>query len=255
MAATQDNTRVQFDLDGDGDYDFVDLDGGGVNPGTLPDAPGPGRANSVYVVDALSRSTFDPTDFDNTGTRIVANKPVAVAWGQETDLTGYGDSALDTGYTVYPTNQLFLDPVLVIDKDVDVTTVRTTGGVVTYTLTVDSFDFGPLTNLQIFDLLPAGVQARTTSRAARWSPTRTSSRTPRTPSAIDPATGLDRWTASRPPDTLATNQTITDPLLHRDPGWSPGGGFSPTRVTPRRRSAAARSSPSTPPMWCRPTSS
>ncbi len=151
VAATQNNTRVQFDLDNDGVFDQVDLTGNGLpDPAPLP--------NNTYVVSALGAiRAFDPNDSDNTGTRIVTNKPVAVAWGQDTDLTQYSDAALDTGYTAYPTNQLFLDPVLIIDKEVDQTTVPTAGGVATYTLTVTSYDFGPLTNLRVFDLLDPAV--------------------------------------------------------------------------------------------------
>ncbi len=108
---------------------------------------------------------IDPTDNDMTGARILANKPVAVSWGQDTDRAYYSDNALDTGFTVYPVNQLFLDPALTIDKEVN-TTVVPTGSTdedrtVTYTLTVKSYDFGPLTNVEVFDLLPAGVYGDT----------------------------------------------------------------------------------------------
>ena len=151
VAATADNTRVQVDFDNDGVFDVIDLDGDGI-----PDpAPLPGN---TYLINALqSLRVFDPNDFDNTGTRIVANKPIGVAWGQDTDLTDFGDTALDTGYTVYPTNQLFLDPVLTLDKAVDVAVIPTAGGVATYTLTISTFGFGPITSLLAYDLLPTGV--------------------------------------------------------------------------------------------------
>lgn len=151
VSATQDNTHVLIDLDNDDIYDQVDLDGDG--NADLPDLPG-----NIYIVDALEALTiFDHTDFDNTGTRIVANKPVAVAWGQDTDLDSGGVIAHDTGYTVYPINQLFLDPVLTIDKLADTETVPLAGGVVSYTLTVQAHGVSPLDNLDVSDLLPAGV--------------------------------------------------------------------------------------------------
>jgi len=151
VSATQDNTHVLIDLDNDDIFDQVDLDGdGSADP---PDLPG-----NVYVVDALGAlSIFDHTDFDNTGTRIVANKPVAVAWGQDTDLDSGGVVAHDTGYTVYPINQLFLDPILTIDKLADTETVPLAGGLVNYTLTVQAHGASPLDNLDISDLLPVGT--------------------------------------------------------------------------------------------------
>ncbi|MCP4658423.1 MAG: DUF11 domain-containing protein, partial [bacterium] len=119
-------------------------------------------------------------------------------------------SIQDTGYTVYPINQAFLDPVLVITKETDVTTVPTAGGAVVYTLTVESFDFGPLTNLEVWDLLPPGV---TTADYLPGStlvtyPDLSQDTTDPTPS-IDPATSRDRldWTLS--PDTLDANRTLT----------------------------------------------
>ena len=104
-------------------------------------------------------------DNDMTGARILANKPIAVSWGQDTDRTYYSDNALDTGFTIYPVNQLFLDPALTIDKEVDKTSVPTTGPIgdrtATYTLTVKSYEFGPMSDVLVWDLLPAGVYGET----------------------------------------------------------------------------------------------
>jgi len=198
VAAVQNNTRVQVDFDNDGVFDVVDLDG----DGTPDAAPLP---NNTYLVNALGAlAIFDPNDFDNTGTRIVSNKPVAVAWGQETDLTGYGDDAIDTGYTVYPTSQLFLDPVLVVDKQVDVSSVPTAGGLATYTITVSSYEFGPLTNVLVYDLLPTGV---TSADYVLGSTLITYPDL--TQSNADPALGGNRLDWALSPDTLGTNQTLT----------------------------------------------
>ena len=155
VAATADRTRIQFDLDNDGTYDLVDLDGdGAADAASFPD--------NTYEVDMLAAlRVIDPNDNDMTGARILANKPVAVSWGQDTDRSYYSDQALDTGFTVYPVNQLFLDPALTIDKDVDTTVVPTASSdldrTVTYTLTVKSYGFGPLGNVEVWDLLPEDV--------------------------------------------------------------------------------------------------
>ncbi|MDX2437166.1 MAG: C25 family cysteine peptidase [Acidobacteriota bacterium] len=159
VAATADRTRVQFDLDNDGTFDQVDLDG----DGAADAAPFP---DNTYEFDMLSAlKVIDPVDNDMTGARIIANKPVGVSWGQDTDRSFYSDQALDTGFTVYPVNQLFLDPALTISKEVDTTAVPT-GSVdadrtVTYTLTVKSYGFGPLSNVEVWDLLPQDVYGDT----------------------------------------------------------------------------------------------
>ncbi len=204
IAATADNTRVQIDFDNDGTFDVIDLDGDGV-----PDpAPLPGN---TYLVNALgSLRVFDPNDFDNTGTRIVANKPVSVAWGQDTDLTDFGDTALDTGYTVYPTNQLFLDPALTLEKDTSTPVIPIAGGVATYTLTISTFKFFPITGLLAFDLLPPGVIGTdyVPGSTLVTYPDLTQDTTDPVAS-IDPVTGRDRldWTLS--PDTMGLDQTLT----------------------------------------------
>jgi uncharacterized repeat protein (TIGR01451 family) len=172
VSATQDNTYVRLDLDGDGLPDFVDTDGDGcpnTSPNTTPTdaacefttvgtcaAPTAGRC--VYEVDTLaSLRVYDYVDMSNTGARIRANKPVAVVYGQDTDQGESGDETPDTGYVLYPALQSFLDPVFTLDKGVDRTTVPTAGGIATYTLTLRSFEVGPLTNVTAVDLLPYQV--------------------------------------------------------------------------------------------------
>ena len=89
---------------------------------------------------------------------------MAVVYGQDTEQGESGDETPDTGYVIYPALQGFLDPVFTLDKDVDTTIVPTAGGVATYTLTLRSYDFGPLTSVTAFDLLPPQVDARPTTR-------------------------------------------------------------------------------------------
>ena len=176
VTATQDNTYVRIDFDGDGLPDFVDTDGDGC-PNTSPNAtptdascevtntgawaacPAVTAGRCVYEVDTLqSLRVYDyHLDMSNTGTRIRANKPVAVVYGQDTDQGESGDETPDTGYILYPALQSFLDPVFTLEKDVDRTTVPIAGGVATYSLTMRSHQFGPLTNVQVYDLLPYQV--------------------------------------------------------------------------------------------------
>ena len=78
---------------------------------------------------------YDYTDYDNTGTRIVSSQPVAVAYGQDTEQAIGGDPIIDTGYTIFPIIQRFLDPVLTLEKTASPTSVPTTGGPVDFTLT------------------------------------------------------------------------------------------------------------------------
>jgi len=119
VAASLDGTFVKVDFDNDGIFDLVDTnsddypDNGVANDGTcgLPAPPWnvPGATtNCLYRIDALQvLRVYDYTDYDNTGTRIQATKPISVAYGQDTDQATGPDPILDTGYTVYPLAQRF----------------------------------------------------------------------------------------------------------------------------------------------------
>ncbi len=264
VAATADRTRVQFDLDNNGTYDQVDLDGNG----TADAAPFPGNTYQVNMLSALK--VIDPVDNDMTGARILANKPLAVSWGQDTDRSYYSDQALDTGFTIYPVNQLFLDPALTIDKEVDTTVVPTASTpasrTVTYTLTVKSYGFGPLSNVEVFDLLPTGVYGDTdyvlgttlitcpdlTQGTANPSFDDCTGRRP----VPAPHLGHRQSLHVAQPFHPRHRQHPDRPIRRRDPGCARRNA-PPTDQRGARRSdasAAASFRPSTPPRWCRPTS-
>jgi uncharacterized repeat protein (TIGR01451 family) len=177
VAGTQNNTQVRVDFDNDGLWNFIDTNSDNCpDNGTVADAPGACEAATapvgcpaltanmcVYVVNAPgapgldSLRIWDYGDFSNAGTHIVTTAPVALSWGQDVDQGEPSDQSPDNGYTVYPTSDLFIDPVLSITKTPNVSTVPLAGGNVTYTLAVRSHSFGPLTNLVVTDLLPVGV--------------------------------------------------------------------------------------------------
>lgn len=202
VAATLDNTRVQIDFNNDDVFDVIDTNGD-----DQPDAaPLP---NNTYVVNALGAlRVYDYTDYDNTGTRITANKPISVAYGQDTDQGENSDNTPDTGYVVFPLTQLFLDPVLTLDKVANPVTVPGTGGPVVYTVSVQSYTFGPLTNVTVFDDLPAGVLGTAYAAGSTLI-----TYPDLTQSNVDPAittvAGRTRLTWTLTPDTLDTNSTLT----------------------------------------------
>ncbi len=219
VAATANNTLVQFDLQNDGIYDAIDLDGNG----TADPAPLPGNTYVISTPSALK--VMDPTDNDMTGTRIIANKPIAVSYGQDTDRTYGSDVGLDTGYTVYPVDQAFLDPALTLEKvaDTPVVPIAPTDPddrIVTYTITIRSYDFGPLTDAEVWDLLPIGVAG------SDYVPNSTfitypdlSQDTVEPTASVDPVSGRDRldWPLTSsppydpgdPPFSFGTNQILT----------------------------------------------
>ena len=167
VAAAQDGTYVKVDFNNDGVYDIVDRtsddlpDNGQATDSTCGTDPyGLGLTNCLYLVNALEvLRVYDYTDYNNTGTRVVTigGKPIAMSYGQDTDQATGSDDIQDTGYTVYPLTQRFLDPVLVVGKDVSPTVVSGSGGQATFTLYLQSFAFQPLSSLSVTDFLPAGL--------------------------------------------------------------------------------------------------
>ncbi|MDA8019639.1 MAG: C25 family cysteine peptidase [Thermoanaerobaculia bacterium] len=214
VAATQNNTRVRVDLDADGVFDVIDTNSDDVpDPANATPTPTPpgwtvGPDATTYIVNELrALRIYDYTDYDNTGTIVVADKPVALSWGQDTDQAIGGDPILDTGYTVFQAN---IEAVLLIDKIADPVSVPTTGGLVTYTVTLDSGDVGDLTVVSATDLLPTGVVCADFVPGSSLVTYPNFSQDTSDPScATDPTTGRDRLSWVFSPDTLPINQRIT----------------------------------------------
>jgi len=256
ISATEDNTRVKVDLNGDGLYDFIDINGDDCpDSGDMPNdgscgtpingCPGVSYTSCVYRLDTTPTPAraqlriFDHLDYDNSGTVVVANKPIGVSWGQDTDRAAGSDPVLDAGYAVYPINQAFLDPVLTIDKTAASTVIPIAGGPVTYTLAVKSYGFGPLSNLQVYDVLPAGFAcssyASGSSLITYPDLSQDAGNPTCAPDPVTPSRSRLTWTLSPNPYTLAANATLTVRYVVNFPA-APGG--TPREVTNRGEAQA-----------------
>jgi uncharacterized repeat protein (TIGR01451 family) len=242
-----DNTYVQVDFNNDGIWDRIDT-----NSDDFPDAPDD-VANTAYRVNTLqSLKIYDWYDYDNTGTRIVSTAPIDVSYGQDTDQApsgaytppgGIERGPIDTGFTVIPIDQRFLDPALTIAKNPVPTYVPSAGGDVTFTLTVRSYQFGPLTSLTVSDLLPAtvpGTSYVTGSTLITYPDYQQDTQDPTI--TLDAATGRWRLSWTLTPNTLQRDSTLTIRYTVHIPAGTPqrlkndayaqaslgGSTFSPT---------------------------
>ncbi len=98
---------------------------------------------------------FDP-DNDNSGMRIFASAPIAVAWGQDPDTAGTGNPYLDLGTANLPMPPDWIDLTLGLEKTADPTVIAPVAGQQTrFTLVVSTYDF-PVKGIAVQDVLPAG---------------------------------------------------------------------------------------------------
>lgn len=242
VSATKDSTQVRVDYNNDGLWDFVDInsdncpdngdaafsDASCQTPPVIAGCPAltPGRC--VYRVDAPGLAggrnalrIYDYNDFSNAGTRVATDKPVALSWGQDTDEATGPDPSPDNGYTIYP--NLFVDPVLTIDKTTSGAPVPLAGGPVTYTLTVRSYSYGPLTNLTVTDLLPAGIPASAYVPGSTLITYPNLTQGTNDPTSSTPPPGTrDQLAWALSPNTLQPNQTLTIRYTLNIPA-APGG--------------------------------
>ncbi len=145
VTPTRDGTTVMVDLDGGGFQD-VDTDGDGIAD------PGP------YLLDVGQvLRIYDQTDGDNTGTRVAADGPLALSYGQDAEVAGLADPFLDLGYTILPLTHEFLDPVLSADGTPSATSVPAAGGDVGVTITVRSGNFNGLGGVDLTLEMPDAV--------------------------------------------------------------------------------------------------
>lgn len=132
VTAVNDETTVNVDLDGDGAND------------------------TTVIMNRLESQTFrDLSDNDNSGMRISASGPLAVAWGIDPDVSDPFNPYLDLGAPMLPFPRDWIDVTLSIDHALTPSVVGPiTGEVSTVTLTVDTVDF-PVNGVSVTDLLPA----------------------------------------------------------------------------------------------------
>ncbi len=109
--------------------------------------------DETFTLDVLEqRRIFDP-DKDNTGMHIWATEQFAIAWGEDPSTAGSAVPYLDLGFSMLPPIQRWLEPVLTLDKIAVPTILPPEGGIVTFTLAVQSHE-PPLTNVDVSDTLP-----------------------------------------------------------------------------------------------------
>lgn len=117
----------------------------------------PSGTTATYNLDRLEVQTvFDPDD-DNTGMLITADKPIAVAWGEDPDAPGIsiGTPYLDMGYTTLPFITEAIDLVIGFEKNTDVDSVSTSG-TVTFTLRAETYSTYAPADVDFRDTLPSG---------------------------------------------------------------------------------------------------
>ncbi len=136
VTPTRDGTTVQVDFDGDGTFDDASTDC------DIATEPGPYTLNVGEVL-----RIYDPTDGDNAGTHLVADGPVALAYGQDGDCSSNGNPYLDLGYTILPLTQDFLDPILSVSGVPSTTSVPISGGSVDVTITIAAGNYDAISSV------------------------------------------------------------------------------------------------------------
>ncbi|MBW2704324.1 MAG: DUF11 domain-containing protein, partial [Deltaproteobacteria bacterium] len=137
ITPVHDSTLVYVDRNNDGVWDDMDTDGDGTADS---DATTP---TGVYRLDMLEvLMIYDPVDHDNTGTRVKADGPIALAFGLNGRQSQGMDPGYDLGYTILPLIQDFLEPILIAGGSALPTSVPRAGGTSIATLTVQVGNFG-----------------------------------------------------------------------------------------------------------------
>jgi len=124
---------------------------------TIYKYPDDGVADLTVTLNRLQTATYWDPDHDNTGMRIVASAPVAIAWGENPALAGTGATFLDMGYTVLPLSPEWVDIGLKVDKTANPDVVNV-GDTTTFTIviSVPSSSWSGVTNIDLVDTLPPG---------------------------------------------------------------------------------------------------
>jgi uncharacterized repeat protein (TIGR01451 family) len=150
---------IYADFDQDGETDEIDCNGDG-------DAADSGECNGCNETDShngvpLSRGqtlrVADPHDTDMTSALIYADdlsKKIAVAWGEDPCVAGYGQPYLDLGYTALPMAIPSISKFDNLAYDVDGSGEITLGDLLAYTVVIFNNGYGPMNNVFMTDTLP-----------------------------------------------------------------------------------------------------
>ncbi len=118
-------------------------------------------ADVSVVLDKYETVQFADPDLDNTGTRIFSlqgpdgvDKPIAIAWGENSEVANVARPFLDVGTSVYPLPAFTLRKEVALADDVDMNGVYDAGDTVLYTINVINEKQGALRNIRVWDILP-----------------------------------------------------------------------------------------------------
>ena len=163
------STYVYVDWDNNGTADAVDTDGDGT--------PETGTQNGILVNRLQSVRLFEPPQdsefYDQSGARIwsrtAANHPVrsdstatpgcklAVAWGQDPNRATAGAPGLDVGTSVPPMRLAEASKGLALKTDADHDGRLSRGDTATYNMLIRNAGSALVTNVHIYDTVPAGT--------------------------------------------------------------------------------------------------
>jgi uncharacterized repeat protein (TIGR01451 family)/fimbrial isopeptide formation D2 family protein len=121
------------------------------------DANFDGITDGTFVVNRLESLNVRASDFglgnDNSGMRIWATGPLAVAWGQDSNSGQANTPGMDMGYTILPLPMDWMDAALGVIKTVDNPTLPVaTNQPVNFTLSIPAWQ--AVSDLVVSDLLP-----------------------------------------------------------------------------------------------------
>ena len=124
--------------------DDVDVDG--------DDAAGNGARTPLNALQSLR--FHDWQDDDNSGMHIWADNPFTALWGPDPSVSPASYPGIDWGNSILPPDRNFLNPSLDLDTVARPTRVAPEGGDVHKTLSLSCGPVGPVTDVDVSDVLP-----------------------------------------------------------------------------------------------------
>ena len=175
-ACSSGGTYVYVDWNNDGTADLADLNGDGDTSDTVDGIVESTTSNGIPAAYLQSVRLFEPDadtePYDQTGARVwscsTANTPVradcasagcslAVAWGQDPNVASAAAPGLDVGTSCPPLRLIEGTKSLALKTDNDGDGLLSPGDVATYNITVKNSGSVKVTNVYIFDTVPANT--------------------------------------------------------------------------------------------------